>query len=51
MGPFAGLGLSYLNLTWVCSTMHKTTSVMSDGSEGVTLLIVALMVDQREIEE
>lgn len=31
--------------------MRTAISVMSDGSEGVTLLIVALMVDQREIEE
>ena len=52
VGPFAGLGLSHLNLTWVCSTMHKTaSSVMSDGSEGVTLLIVAPMVNHSEKQE
>ena len=51
VGPFAGLGLSHLNLTWVCTTLHKTSSVMSDGSEGVTLLIVALMVNHSEKQE
>ena len=32
-------------------TMRTAISVMSDGSEGVTLLIVALMVNHSELQE